>query len=81
MEPIPFQITSPRSRVEALLRRKARKPEELESLTPVRQQPPSFTIALSREAGTQAGEIAHELGMKLNWPVFDRELVERIAED
>ena len=81
MDAIPFQLSSSRSLVEMLLRRNARKLKETEDATPLRQRPPAFTIAVSREAGTRAVDIAHELGARLNWPVFDRELVERIAED
>ncbi len=42
---------------------------------------PAFTIALSREAGSQGTTIAREVGQRLNWPVFDHELLERIAQD
>jgi cytidylate kinase len=40
---------------------------------------PPFTIALSREAGTNGSEIARAVGKKLNWPVYDREVLEQIA--
>lgn len=40
-----------------------------------------FTIALSREAGTPALEVAHEVGQRLGWPVYDREVPARIAEE
>jgi cytidylate kinase len=40
-----------------------------------------FTIALSREAGTGGTEVAHEVGTRLGWPVYDHELMERIALD
>ena len=40
-----------------------------------------FTVALSREVGTQGTLIAHEVGRLLNWPVYDHELLERIAQD
>lgn len=40
-----------------------------------------FTIAISREAGTNASPIARAVGEQLGWPVFDRELVQKIAEE
>ena len=42
---------------------------------------PVLTIALSREAGIEATSIAHEVGELLGWPVYDHELLERIAEE
>ncbi len=41
----------------------------------------AWTIALSREAGTQGAAIGHEVGQRLSWPVYDHELLERIAQD
>jgi hypothetical protein len=40
-----------------------------------------FTVALSREAGTPEQEIAREVGERLGWPVYDRELPALIAEE
>jgi cytidylate kinase len=40
-----------------------------------------LTIALSREAGTYGAAIAREVGNRLGWPVYDSELLQRIAED
>ena len=40
-----------------------------------------FTIALSREVGTQGTSVAREVGRILDWPVYDHELLERIAQD
>jgi cytidylate kinase len=40
-----------------------------------------FTIALHREAGAQGASVAHAVGDRLHWPVYDQELVERIAND
>jgi cytidylate kinase len=45
------------------------------------QRPPAFTIAVGREAGVPDAEIAHEVGRRLGWPVYDRELLERIATE
>lgn len=42
---------------------------------------PPVTVALSREAGIGSSAIAHDLGKRLGWPVYDHELLERIAND
>jgi cytidylate kinase len=39
----------------------------------------ALTVALSREAGTSGTVIARALGARLGWPVYDRELLQRIA--
>jgi cytidylate kinase len=41
----------------------------------------AFTVALSREAGTQGTSVAQEVGKLLSWPVYDHELLEQIAQD
>ncbi len=38
------------------------------------------TIAISREEGAGGPQIAREVGAQLHWPVFDHELLERIAD-
>src|SRR5262245_24603817 len=40
-----------------------------------------FTIALSREAGTYGAAIARAVADRLGWPLYDSELLQRIAED
>jgi cytidylate kinase len=40
---------------------------------------PAFTIALSRQVGARGTSVARELGARLGWPVYDRELMEQIA--
>jgi cytidylate kinase len=40
-----------------------------------------FTIAVSREVGTPAREIARQVGERLGWPVYDREVPARIAHE
>jgi cytidylate kinase len=40
-----------------------------------------FTIAISREAGAKGAAIARVLGESLDWPVYDKELLDRIAEE
>jgi cytidylate kinase len=42
---------------------------------------PAFTIALSREAGTYGASIARAVADRLGWPVYDSELMQRIASD
>jgi cytidylate kinase len=41
----------------------------------------AFTIALTREAGAPGTSVAREVGAKLGWPVYDHELLERIAQE
>lgn len=43
--------------------------------------PSAFTIALSREAGAKGVSVARAVGELLHWPVYDRELLQRIAEE
>lgn len=52
-------------------------PEEAVPLT----VSPGMTIALSREAGAHGLEVAGLVAERLNWPVYDRELLVRIAEE
>jgi len=40
-----------------------------------------FSIAFSREAGSGGITVARELGRRLNWPVYDQELMEKLAKD
>jgi cytidylate kinase len=40
-----------------------------------------LTIAICREAGTQGTAVAQAVGKSLGWPVYDHELLERIAQD
>lgn len=43
--------------------------------------PPGLTIALTREAGAPGTLVARELQARLGWPVYDHELLERIAQE
>jgi cytidylate kinase len=43
--------------------------------------PTAFTIAVSRETGTYGAAIAREVANRLGWPLYDRELLQRIADD
>lgn len=42
---------------------------------------PRLTVAFSREGAASGKRIAREVAAKLQWPVYDRELVEQIAQD
>ena len=37
-------------------------------------------ITVSREFGAGGSDLAHELGVRLKWPVLDRDIVHRVAE-
>jgi cytidylate kinase len=66
---------------EALLR--SHSPEESET-SPGRGRDiptPPFTISISREAGAKGTTLAAELGKRLNWPVYDQELINKIAAE
>jgi cytidylate kinase len=41
----------------------------------------AFAIALAREAGASGALVAGEIGKRLNWPVYDQLLLERIAQE
>ncbi len=62
-------------------RQRRREISELGPIAPTAAPPPALTIALSREPGAGATTIARAVGERLGWPVYDRELVQRIAED
>ena len=38
-----------------------------------------FSIAISRDSGANGHLIARAVGARLDWPVYDKELVSRIA--
>lgn len=49
--------------------------------SPKRQESPRLlTVAISREAGSLGSEIGQELGKRLDWPVYDREILDLIAD-
>jgi|SRR5579884_4174861 len=48
-------------------------------VTPEQTALDRFTIAISRETGTPALEVARQVGERLGWPVYDREVPARIA--
>src|SRR5262249_42175058 len=40
-----------------------------------------FTIAVSREAGARGTLVAREVGSRLGWPVYDHEILAKIAQE
>jgi hypothetical protein len=42
---------------------------------------PPLTVAINRQAGSRGAEIARLAGARLGWPVYDHELLERIAAE
>jgi cytidylate kinase len=42
---------------------------------------PPLSIAISREAGAGGTEVARAVGAQLGWPVYDNELLQRIAQE
>jgi cytidylate kinase len=40
-----------------------------------------FSIAFAREAGSGVTEVAREVGLRLGWEVYDRDLLEQIARE
>jgi cytidylate kinase len=45
------------------------------------KQVPPITIAISRQAGSRGADIARAVGARLGWPVYDHELLSRIAAE
>src|SRR5205809_2409246 len=42
--------------------------------------PRGLTVAVSREAGARGGSIAHRVGRKLGWQVYDQDQLEFMAQ-
>lgn len=49
--------------------------------TASRPKATAYSITISRESGAGGAAVAREVGRLLDWPVYDRELLERIAEE
>src|SRR5437868_3308951 len=43
--------------------------------------PAALTLAVSRESGARGSTIGRRVGRKLDWPVYDQELLEYMAQD
>jgi cytidylate kinase len=59
-----------------------RRPGETLEMAPPRPKAAAIgcTITISRESGAGGSTVAREVGRLLDWPVYDRELLERIAD-
>ena len=70
------------SLIEALIRSHASTTGQHPSHAGVEQTPsrPPFTIAISREVGAMGNSVATEVGRRLDWPVYDRNILDKIAE-
>jgi cytidylate kinase len=40
-----------------------------------------FTVTISREVGALGTAVGHEIGQRLEWPVYDQEIINKIAEE
>lgn len=58
------------------------RPGETLEVAPARSKSvvPARVITISHESGAGGAAVAREVGRLLDWPVYDRELLERIAE-
>src|SRR5262245_41730254 len=65
------------SLAEALIRSQAAAPTAEQQATP---RPP-FTLTISREAGVPGSTLAAEVGQRLGWTVYDRNILDRIGEE
>ncbi len=72
-KPIPERLVE--SMAQAHLHQEKRPP----AAKPGEAQP--FTIALSRDCGANGHLIARAVGTRLHWPVYDQELLRRVADD
>lgn len=54
---------------------------EATAAAPLPRKSPAFTIAVSRQAGANGPQIARAVAERLGWPVYDRELLELVAEE
>jgi cytidylate kinase len=48
---------------------------------PALKEAPPVSITVSRQAGSRGAEIAYAVGARLGWPVYDNQLLKRIAAD
>jgi hypothetical protein len=67
-------------RIELLRRQWRHRPQSLEHLVSQPKPKQLATIAISREAGAPGVEIGEAAGERLGWPVYDREVLEMIAQ-
>lgn len=67
------------SLTEALVRAAVDAPEK--SAAGTKHGPSPFTITISREAGAQGSAVAAEIGQRLGWPVYDQNILGKIADE
>ncbi len=48
---------------------------------PAKKESPPVSVAISRQAGSRGAEIAHAVGGRLGWPVYDSQLLAQIAKE
>jgi len=78
---MPFNLSSP-ALTEALVRANQHwQLRHQEEAGTEKSAAPAFTIALSREAGTYGAAIARAVADRLGWPVYDSELLQRVASE
>lgn len=70
----------PQSGTWTYLRAQAYERDQADRATTADGQQTEFAIAISRESGIHAGDVARAVGRRLDWPVWDRELVAAAAE-
>ena len=71
--------STPERLVEAIVQAHFGPEKHPSAANPAKAQP--FTIALSRDCGANGHLIARAVGARLDWPVYDQELLRRIADD
>ena len=59
---------------------RSRRTDEPLKLSPPMKQV-GITVAISRESGAWGGAVACEVGAQLDWPVYDRKLLEKVSEE
>jgi cytidylate kinase len=59
----------------------ARRGEAFEAGAPPPPPRPAFTIALSRESGANGPAVARAVAERLGWEVYDRELLQHVAQE
>jgi cytidylate kinase len=77
MQTTPERLGEALQRVRNRWRRRSSEPVVLPAAT----RKAAFAIAISRESGAGGASIAREVGARLDWPVYDRELLEAISEE
>jgi cytidylate kinase len=81
MIPSSLSVHAAEAFIRATERAKFPHEQEAKAGGPATAQATPFTIALSREAGALGASVAQELSKRLNWPVYDYQLLEELAKD